>query len=96
MLKDKAKNYLGSMLDVCAERAILTYIAATTRCDTRKTDRGYIMTTLAVFTAYTITAFILMLAFGIIGIEIMLGAGIVGTTIVGAYHAVGVIMALAE
>ena len=53
-------------------------------------------TTLAVFTAYTITAFILMLTLGIIGIEIMLGASVIGLATMGAYHALGAIMALAE
>ena len=53
-------------------------------------------TTIAVFAAYLVTATILLLTLGIIGIEIMLGAGIIGATIVGAYHALGAIMALAE
>ena len=53
-------------------------------------------TTLAVFTAYTITAFILMLTLGVIAAEIMLGAGVIALVTVGAYHALGAIMALAE
>ena len=53
-------------------------------------------TTIAVFTAYTITALIITLAFGLVAAEIVLGAGVIALVTVGAYHALGAIMALAE
>ena len=53
-------------------------------------------TTIAVFAAYLVTATILLLALGIIGMEIVLGASVIGLVTVGAYHALGAIMALAE
>ena len=53
-------------------------------------------TTIAVFAAYLVTATILLLTLGAIAAEIVLGASVIALAIVGAYHAVGVIMALAE
>ena len=53
-------------------------------------------TTIAVFAAYLITALIITLAFGLVAAEIVLGAGMIALVTVGAYHALGAIMALAE
>ena len=53
-------------------------------------------TTIAVFAAYLVTATILLLTLGMIAAEIVLGAGMIALVTVGAYHAIGAIMALAE
>ena len=51
---------------------------------------------MTILIAYLVTATILMLAFGLVAAEIVLGAGMIALVTVGAYHALGAIMALAE
>ena len=51
---------------------------------------------MAILIAYLTTALIITIAFGLVAAEIVLGASVIGLATMGAYHALGAIMALAE